>query len=85
MFLSHGLDEAEQVVPLGLLQLRHQGGQAVEATVDGLRLSGVDRRQHSQQHVVTCKKTQAEKGHRFNSQRPPVEEAEHKSSPKQTY
>lgn len=60
MFLGHGLDEADQVLLLWVLQLGHQGGEAVEAAVDGLRLSGVDRRQHSQQHVVTCRTTQAE-------------------------
>lgn len=47
---------------LRLLQAGQQGGEAVEATMDGLWLSAVDRRQHSQQHVVACRKTQAETG-----------------------
>lgn len=59
VFLRHGLDEAHQVLLLGLLQLRDQGCEAAEAPVDGLRLSAVERRQHSQQHVVTCKEAQA--------------------------
>lgn len=58
MLLSHGLEQAGQVLALRRLQPRHQGNEAVEAAVDGLRLPGVDAGQHPQQHVVTCNQRQ---------------------------
>lgn len=42
MFLCHGLNEADQVLLLWALQLQHHGKEAVEATVDGIWLSGID-------------------------------------------